>query len=47
MQVRNSWDLPVSVPGDGLDIPDGEVRERCADLFLDAVQIRLRADVRV
>ncbi len=47
VRVEKYWDLPISMPGNRLNLPDEEIQARCAELLVDAVRIRLRADVPV
>ncbi len=47
VRVEKYWELPISLPGTGPNVADEEIQARCAELLVDAVRIRLRADVPV
>lgn len=47
VQVQKFWDIPFLAPEDQLDWPVERIRERILELLIDAIRLRLRADVPV
>ncbi len=47
LSTHRYWTPPFRPPGEQLDLPWEEVRDRVRELLIDAVRIRLRADVPV
>ena len=45
--IDKYWDIPLHAPDEFIDLEPTEICERIQDLLLDAVKIRLRADVPV
>jgi asparagine synthase (glutamine-hydrolysing) len=45
--VRKYWDIPFCAKEEQYDLSENDVRDRMAELILDSVRIRLRADVPV
>lgn len=47
VSIRNYWDIPFCPAAEQTDLASGELSEHLKELLLDAVRIRLRADVPV
>ena len=47
VHIEKYWDLPIPASEGYLEISKGEIQERCRELLLDSIRIRLRADVPV
>ena len=47
IEIKKYWDIPFCPPAEQPDVPIEQTSERIMELLLDAVRIRLRADVPV
>ncbi len=47
IRIQRFWDIPFYAPDEQLDWPVDQIRERILELLIDAIRIRLRADVPV
>jgi len=45
--IKKYWDIPFTPPSEQLQLPENEIIERIQELLMDAIRIRLRADVPV